>query len=345
MDTDARLPRAAGHLVVVATGGTIAGRSARVGDNVGYHAAELGAQELLEPLEPWMRACLPGWTVRAEQLVQLDSKDMDEATWALLAQRLQVLLADPSVSGVVVTHGTDTAEETAFVLARVLAPRKPVVLTCAMRPATALSPDGPQNVLDALCVAADARAAGVWLVASGAVHGAHHVAKLHPYRTEAFASPDAGPAAWVEEGRVRWVAGEPVAPALPPLGIGPRELACVPWPRVEVVMSHGGAQPWLLQALAAPAADGAPPLRGLVVAGTGNGTVHRAWEGPLARLSEAGVVIWRSSRCVLGVPVAPPEGRTGGGVRWPAVGLPPVKARLELALRLLAGAATGELSC
>jgi L-asparaginase len=105
--------------------------------------------------------------------------------------------------GVVITHGTDTLEETAFFLHSVLAPAKPVVLTCAMRPATALSPDGPQNVRDAIAVAATAGAQGVTVVCAGTVHSGVDVQKVHTYRLDAFASGDAGPIGYVEEGAVR----------------------------------------------------------------------------------------------------------------------------------------------
>jgi L-asparaginase len=92
--------------------------------------------------------------LEAQQVAQLDSKDMDFATWQRLAQAVQAQLARADVAGVVITHGTDTLEETAYLLHRVLAPAKPVVLTAAMRPATALVPDGPQNLFDAVQVAA-----------------------------------------------------------------------------------------------------------------------------------------------------------------------------------------------
>ena len=97
---------------------------------------------------------LAGWLLEARQVAQLDSKDMDFATWQRVAAAVQQQLARPEVAGAVITHGTDTLEETAYFLHRVLAPAKPVVLTAAMRPATALAPDGPQNLFDAVQVAA-----------------------------------------------------------------------------------------------------------------------------------------------------------------------------------------------
>jgi L-asparaginase len=136
---------------------------------------------------------------------QVDSKDMGFEVWRELALRCAHWLADTTVKGIVITHGTDTLEETAWFLQSVLAAGKPVVLTCAMRPATALAPDGPQNILDAVTVALDPLATGVVAVCAGVVHSARDVQKDHPYRLDAFSSGDAGPLGFVEENAVRWV--------------------------------------------------------------------------------------------------------------------------------------------
>ncbi|HMR72052.1 MAG TPA: asparaginase domain-containing protein, partial [Rubrivivax sp.] len=112
--------------VVVATGGTIAGSAARADDAVGYTAGVLDAGALLAAVPP-----LAGLPIEAETLARLDSRDMDHATWAALARRLRALQARPEVGGIVVTHGTDTLEETAYFLHRTLRADKPVVLTAA----------------------------------------------------------------------------------------------------------------------------------------------------------------------------------------------------------------------
>src|SRR5690348_2476270 len=121
------------RIVVLGTGGTIAGRGT---GNVAYKAGEVSVADLLAGV-----AVPQGVDVQAEQVAQIDSKDMDFAVWCRLAERCAHWLAQDDVAGLVVTHGTDTMEETAFLLQSVLAPRKPVVLTGAMRPATAAAPD------------------------------------------------------------------------------------------------------------------------------------------------------------------------------------------------------------
>ena len=122
------IEHSAGTVVILGTGGTIAGASSVAGDNVGYTAAQRSVADLLAAVPP-----LAGTPVEAEQVAQLDSKDMDAATWQALARAVARHLARPAVQGIVVTHGTDTLEETAWLLQQVLAPAKPVVLVAAMR--------------------------------------------------------------------------------------------------------------------------------------------------------------------------------------------------------------------
>src|SRR5438132_2292849 len=177
----------ADKVVVLGTGGTIAGTAADELDNVGYTAGQLAVAQLVRAVP-----ALAAVAIECEQVAQLDSKDMGHAAWRDLALRCAHHLARPEVAGIVVTHGTDTLEETAWFLQRVLAPAKPVVMTAAMRPATALQADGPQNLLDAVTVARAPGARGVVAVLAGVVHGAREVRKVHPYRVDAFGSGDAG---------------------------------------------------------------------------------------------------------------------------------------------------------
>lgn len=310
------------NIVVLGTGGTIAGTSSVAGANVGYTAGQIGVQQLLAAVPALEQAA--GGALVAEQVAQLDSKDMDFGVWARLAQRCAAHLADPAVAGIVITHGTDTLEETAWLLHQLLDAAKPVVLTCAMRPATALVPDGPQNLLDAVTLAAEPAARGVLVVAAGVVHGAREVSKVHPLRLDAFESGDAGPLGWVEAGRVRWAHGRaPLVPAPPHAALLPL-LEGGAWPRVEIVMSHAGADGALVDWLV----DKGVP--GVVVAATGNGTLHHALEGALVRAVAAGVRVRVASRSSQGRMLELQ------GAPWDdAQGLSPVKARVSLLLELM----------
>ncbi len=304
-----------GTVVILGTGGTIAGTAAKALDNVGYTAGQIGVAQLVQAVP-----ALAGQALEAEQVAQLDSKDMDHATWLKLAQRVAHHAARPEVQGVVVTHGTDTLEETAYFLQRVLAPAKPVVLTAAMRPATALLADGPQNLLDAVTLARCEGARGVVAVLGGEVFAPEDLRKRHTYRVDAFGSGDAGPLAVIEEGRVRpfraWPAGEP-------LGVDRLPADPAQWPQVALLLSHAGVSGGLVDALCAQG------VRGLVIAGTGNGTVHRDLLAALKRAQQAGVTVWRASRCA--------DGAVVGEAELPSAGaLPAVKARIELMLQLMA---------
>jgi len=306
------------RVVILGTGGTIAGTAAQSGDNVGYTAAQLGVAHLVAAVP-----ALAGESIEAEQVAQLDSKDMDHATWQRLAARASHHLARPEVAGVVVTHGTDTLEETAYFLHRTLAPARPIVLTAAMRPATSLQPDGPQNLLDAVRVARSDTAQGVVVVFGGEVHDARDVRKRHTYRLDAFGSGDAGVIAQIEEGTLRihrpWPAGEAFG-----LDALPADVAA--WPRVEIVHSHANADGRIVRALCA---DG---VRGLVVAATGNGTLHHALETALREARAQGVAVLRSSRCLDGALLDAPHDTDA----LPSAGaLTPVKARIELMLQLM----------
>jgi L-asparaginase len=309
------------RVVVLGTGGTIAGKAATSGDNIGYTAGQVGVADLLGGIEP-----PAGVTLVAEQVAQLDSKDMSFEVWQKLAQRCAHWLAQPDVAGVVITHGTDTLEETAFFLHTVLAATKPVVLTCAMRPATALAPDGPQNVRDAIGVAVTAGARGVTAVCAGTIHSGLDIQKTHTYRLEAFASGDAGPVGYVEEGEVRLVRAWPEAAVSHRAKIF--DASGLRWPRVEIVMSHAGASGALIDALVQ--SNGAEPLRGLVLAATGNGTLHHALEEAALKAQAEGVAVIRATRCVNGriLPKAGDQLRDAGA-------LTPVKARIALMLELL----------
>ena len=310
--------------VVLGTGGTIAGTAHHADDHTGYRAGQLGVQALLDAV-PGLTQDLQGEALLAEQVAQLDSKDMDAATWQALALRCQHWLAQPEVGGLVITHGTDTLEETAWFLQQVLPGDKPVVLTCAMRPATALAPDGPQNLRDALAVVRAPEARGVLVVCAGRIHSARDVHKVHPYRLDAFSSGEAGPCGWVEQGQPRWAHRVLGGQAAHPQAAAALARPAADWPWVAVLHSHAGADARQVQALVAAG------VRGLVVAGTGNATLPAVWLAALAQAERAGVAVRLCSRCSRGQVV----GRPDGPPLAPA-GLNAYKARISLMLDLLA---------
>lgn len=308
-------------VVVLATGGTIAGRAGSPTDNVGYKAGEVGVAELLAAVP-----ALSAWQIEAEQVAQLDSKDMDVLCWRQLARRAHHHLQRSDVAGLVITHGTDTLEETAWFLHRVLAPGKPVVLTAAMRPASSLQADGPQNLLDAVTVASAADARGVVAVLAGRVIAAQDLRKLHTSRIDAFDGGDAGPIACLEQGALRRFRDWPEGASL---GLEVIESEPESWPWVAVVANHQGSDGREVEALVAAGAQG------LVVAGTGNGTLSQGLEAALIRAQGAGVPVRRTSRCALGAVIEPPVEANRSVLRSYGA-LSPWQTRVELMLELLA---------
>jgi len=304
-------------LVILGTGGTIAGTADHSSNNIGYTAAQVGIDQLVASIP----TLAENGVIVCEQVCQIDSKDMDFEVWVKLANRVSHFLADEDVLGIVITHGTDTLEETAYFLQLACQPAKPVVLTCAMRPATALAPDGLQNVLDAAAVARCSGASGVVVVCAGTVHSALDVQKVHTYKLDAFSSGDAGALGYVEEGCLRLLRNWP-SPQSARGFIAMKNKAV--WPRVEIIMNYAGANARTVQALVQQG------VRGVVVAATGNGTLHHALLAGLLDAQAAGVKVVRSTRCLDGkiLPLA-------GDAIPDSKGLSPVKARIALMLDLM----------
>ena len=314
------------QVLLLGTGGTIAGAGSADGHPLAYVAGQIGVDQLVAGV-PGLAQALAGRTLVTEQLAQLDSKDMDHATWQALARRVSQGLGDPAVQAIVITHGTDTIEETAWWLAQVLAPVKPVVLTCAMRPATAPEPDGPGNLRDALAWSAHPAAGGVSLVAAGQAHAAGPVSKFHPQSVHTFSSGEHALRGQCDAALV-WQApaAQAASPDWPqaPAGALAAVLATpvADWPRVPIWFSHAGADARALQALLHSGIDG------LVLACTGNGTLHQDLAEVL--LARHDLPVRRASRCPLGRVISVEASP------WPdSAGLNPVKARVQLLLEIL----------
>jgi L-asparaginase len=316
------MPSAESIVVVLGTGGTIAGAAPGAADHLGYKAGALAAEALVASVP-----ALQGQALEVVSLAQLDSCDMDHATWLKLALAVQAHLARPEVGGVVVTHGTDTLEETAMFLHLTVQADKPVVLTAAMRPATAPSPDGPQNLVDAVAIAQLAGARGVLVVIGGQVLAGAEARKVHGYRVDAFSGGDAPPLAVIQNGQVCVFRAWPDATAELSAALNHDPAL---WPLVDIVTSHAGAQGRSLDALVQAGA------RGIVIAGTGNGSVHAELLAAARRAQDSGVVVRRASRCITGGVVGEKANALPS-----AGGLTPAQARVQLLLELVvAGAST-----
>jgi L-asparaginase len=244
----------------------------------------------------------------SEQLAQVDSKDMSFALWQQLLERTQYWLAQDDVQGLVITHGTDTLEETAYFLQTVLSPNKPVAITCAMLPANAPDSDGPANLEEAMSWVQRRDVFGVALVCAGHVHPGDAVQKLHSQQRNPF------------------VTVQPTTQHLP-WGIPSLEevLSVRAWPRVEIVLNHAGTDGRLVRVLCA---HDAPD--GWVVAGTGNGTLHHDLEAALRDAQAHGMRVVRASRCAMGGVQS-----RKGDVFEHAGSLTPVQARVALMLELI----------
>jgi L-asparaginase len=305
-------------VVILGTGGTIAGVAPEGAADLAYQAAQLSVDALVQAVPE-----LSDVPLETEQVAQVDSKDMTHAIWQTLAQRVMHHLTRDDVSGIVITHGTDTMEETAYLLHRVLAPNKPVVLTGAMRPASSRQSDGPDNLVAAVTVAQEPGAHGVLVVMAGTVHGAADVRKAHAHKLDAFSSGDVGPLGRLEDGALRRLRAWPSGEAM---GVAVLDADAASWPAVEILTSHAGSSATLVDALARAG------TKGIVIAATGNGTVHEAIEQGVHRAAWSGMVVLRATRCGDGAILDVDNGK---GV-WPSAGaLTPAKARVELMLRLM----------
>jgi L-asparaginase len=290
-------------IVVLATGGTIAGLASAASKPQNYTAGQVGVADLLHGVAH------EGVELLTEQVAQIDSKDMSFAVWQSLLARVSHHLEQDDVQGVVITHGTDTLEETAYFLQTVLQPAKPVAITCAMLPANAPDSDGPSNLKDALAWVQQPAASGVSLVCAGQVHAGNAVQKSHSHQRNPFTS--------------QLGVAHPTGLRVPSVA---QVLTCQNWPRVELVFNHAAADGCLVRAVMAHDAP-----QGWVVAGTGNGTLHHDLEAALLDAQKQGAQVLRASRCAQGG-VQSRE----ADVLLHAGGLTAVQARVALLMHLLA---------
>jgi len=276
------------NVVILATGGTIAGAAA-TGTQAGYTSGAVSIDTMI--------AAVPGIkdlaNLRGEQISNVGSQDMTIAIMLTLAKRINALLARPDVDGIVVTHGTDTMEETAFFLNLVVKSDKPVVMVGSMRPSTAVSADGPLNLYDAVAVAADpnARGRGVLVVMNDWIHGAHSLTKTSTTAVQTFMSPLRGLVGVSTYGKNDYYNNPEWKHTT---GSEFDVTNVTELPRVDIIFVCADMSPDLIDAAVANGAAG------IVIAGVGNGNMNRASLDAAGRAAKKGVVVVRSSRVATG---------------------------------------------
>ena len=311
---------------VLATGGTISGRGASSTSLAEYRSGALLGEELVRGVPEIAQVA----TVKVEQITNVGSPDLTIANWITIANRINAIFAaDATVAGVVVTHGTSTLEETAYFLNLTVTHDRPVVLVGAMRPASAISADGPLNLLNAVRTAAspDARGKGVLVVLNDEINGAREVTKTNTYRVETFRAPELGLLGYVDADRVAFYRASTRRHTTRSEFDVSRITTL---PKVDIVYSYVEPSAAMIQALVA---DG---VRGIVFAGTGAGglsAVEREALKPVVSLPAASrPVLVRSSRTGNGRVIARDDYDAAGMI--PGDTLNPQKARILLMLAL-----------
>jgi L-asparaginase type II len=318
----ARLPT----VWVLATGGTISAKGATSTSLTQYETGRVLGNELVEAVPEIAKVA----NVRTEQVTNVISADLALSDWLALARRIDAIFAaDPGVAGIVITHGTNTMEETAYFLNLTVRHDRPVVLVGAQRPSTAISADGPLNLLNAVRVAAsrEARGKGVLLVMNDEINAAREVTKTSTFRVETFRAPDLGFLGYVDGDEVVFYRASTRRHTVNS-EFDVRELRELP--AVEIVYSYVEPSPAILQALFA---GGTP---GIVFAGTGGGGLSRFEKAVVRSALESPAnsrpVLVRSSRTGSGRVVDLAELDALGMI--PADNLNPQKARILLMLAL-----------
>src|SRR6186713_1073134 len=281
---NAQLPR----VIILATGGTIAGVGAS-SDRAGYEAGKIPVDQLVGAIPTVKKIA----TITGEQISSVGSQDMTIEIWKKLAIRINEIIAKKEADGIVVTHGTDTQEETAYFLDLVVPSAMPVVLTGSMRASTAISADGPKNLYDAITVAIDPKSKGRGVLVSfnEGIYDGREVMKMSTTFTNAFGSPNTGPIGHVYDGKVEYYANsvrerDPKSPVI--------ITATTKLPRVDIVYMYADAPPDMIDMLVAKKVDG------IVIAGVGNGNFNKAYMEAVKRAVAAGVIVCRASRAPSG---------------------------------------------
>lgn len=306
-------------IAILATGGTIAGSIDSAVATTGYTAGVVGVDVLIKAVPEIQNLA----KIEGQQIANIDSSNMRDEIWLKLAQEINKLFAS-GVDGVVITHGTDTMEETAYFLNLTIKSDKPVVLVGAMRPSTAISADGPKNLYNAVALAADKNAKGVMVAMNDKIQSARAVVKTHTLNVDAFSSPDFGDMGYIVDGKVYFynnVAKTRTKKA--PFDVkNLKEL-----PKVDILYSYSNDGSGV--AAKALFENG---TKGIVVAGSGAGSIHEAQKEVLKELLAKGLKVAVSSRVVAGRVAVSEADKKLGFIS--AEDLNPQKARILLMLAL-----------
>src|SRR3954466_4191265 len=283
--------RALPRIKVLATGGTIAGAQTTQAD-AGYKSGAFSVNDLIKAV-PQLKNIAE---MSGEQVANIGSQTMNHEVWLKLARRVNEVLQSDDTDGVVITHGTDTMEETAYFLSLVVKSDKPVVLVGSMRPATAISADGPINLYNAVALAGnpEAKGRGPLVVLNDTIHYGREAQKMHTTRMDTFASPNRGIAGMMNTGKAFFYSANTVRHTTRSEfsieGVTVENL-----PRVEVVYSYANLGGEMIDALVDQGA------KGIVLAGVGDGNTTDAALAALERAAKKGVAVVRCSRTGSGI--------------------------------------------
>jgi len=278
------------NVVILATGGTIAGTGATSTTTVGYTAAKVGVDALIAAVPELKKVA----NVRGEQVMQIASENMNNDAWLKLAKRVNTLLAQSDVDGIVITHGTDTIEETAYFLDLVVKSKKPVVIVGAMRPSTAISADGPINLYNAVLLAGSKEAVGkgVLVTLNDQINAGREVTKTNTSTMDTFKTPELGFLGYIQGSKpyfYRQSTRKNTADT--PFDI----MNLDKLPQVDIVYGYANMNPIALNAFVAAGA------KGIIHAGVGDGSLNNMVAPSLTEARKKGVVIVRASRVGQGI--------------------------------------------
>jgi|TARA_B100000700_G_scaffold115762_1_gene130271 L-asparaginase len=300
---------------IYATGGTIAGSSASSTDTTNYKSGSLGVQALLDAVPELADVA----EVTGEQIANTGSSNIDQEILLKLSKAINEELATDATHGVVITHGTDTLEETGFFLDLTVDSDKPVVMVGAMRPATAISADGPFNLLEAVTLAADegAEGRGAMIVLNDRIGSAYYTTKTNAIMMDTFKATEQGYLG-------AFISGKPhfyYTPATPTDKPRFDVTSLDGLPKVDIIYAHQDMDPALFTA----ALDNG--AKGIVIAGSGNGSIPETVKPLVKQAMADGIPVVRSTRTGNGIVSAKEEGIGSGALN-------PQKARILLSLAL-----------